>query len=541
VIEPPCPHSIAPVLALHGITKAFPGCLANESVDLLLHAGEIHALLGENGAGKSTLVKILTGVLRPDSGRILWDGTPVRLRRPADAQRLGIGAVYQQFTLFETLTVAENVALGLGANWTLSALRRTIPEVAHAYGMYLDPDQPVYTLSVGEQQRLELVRCLLAKPRLLILDEPTAVLTPQEAEALFITLRKIAGEGHALLYISHKLGEIRALCHRATILRAGRVVAEVDPRQETSASLATAMLGDAPPTLSHRREATASNRPPLLTVHALSTDSDDPFDVNLQSLGFEVRAGEIFGIIGVAGNGQRELLAALSGEWRSADPGTIRIGGIPAGGFGPHHRRSLGLSVVPDDRLGQGTVPDMDLTGNSLLTSFRRQSFVKTWIVRFTALKSFARSILIRFNVVAKGPQTRAAALSGGNLQKFIVGREILQQPKILIAAAPTWGLDAGATGVIQQGLIDLARSGAAVVLITPDMDEVFTLSDRIAVLAKGRLSTALPSAQWTIEDVGLLMLGDDSAKPDDGRRWTFAPEIDRPVTGPEKPPHAAT
>ena len=495
-----------PRLALRGITKRFPGCLANDSVDLVLQPGEIHALLGENGAGKSTLVKMIYGVLHADAGSLLWEGREVNIPDPAGARRLGIGMVFQHFSLFDTLTVTENISLGLDDPEPMKELAERVRAVSERYGLALDPERHVHNLSVGERQRVEIVRCLLQNPKLLIMDEPTSVLTPQEVERLFGTLRRLAAEGCTILYISHKLEEIRELCDRATVLRGGRVVGDCDPRKETARSLAEMMIGS---------ELATPIRPPearvgasRLQVRNLSTHSPDPFATNLKSVSFEVRAGEIMGIAGVAGNGQAELMAALSGEQPVADSDALSIDGRPVGRLGPRARRRLGLAFVPEERLGRGAVPEMSLADNALLSGYAREPLVRSGMVQHGRARAYAERIIVAFNVVASGHRAEARSLSGGNLQKFIIGREILQKPGLLIVGQPTWGVDAGAAAAIHKALIELARGGAAVLVISQDLDELFVLSDRIAVLFHGRLSDSRPTHQTSVEEIGLLMGG---------------------------------
>ncbi|AWJ90132.1 ABC transporter ATP-binding protein [Azospirillum baldaniorum] len=508
-------------LELRGITKRFPGCLANDQVDLVLRPGEIHALLGENGAGKSTLVKIIYGVLHADAGRIQWNGHDTHIPDPAGARRLGIGMVFQHFSLFDTLTVAENISLGLDQPGPIDALSARIAEVSERYGLSLDPRRHVHNLSVGERQRVEIVRCLLQDPKLLIMDEPTSVLTPQEATRLFETLRRLAAEGCTILYISHKLEEIRALCDTATVLRGGRVVGSCDPRRETARSLAEMMIGTelSTPERLPQGEAGAAK----LQVRHLSTTSDNPFATNLKDVSFEVRAGEILGIAGVAGNGQAELMAALSGEALVPDPASVAIEGRPAGHLGPRERRLLGLAFVPEERLGRGAVPELSLSENALLSGYAREPLVRSGLVHFGRARSYAERIIGAFNVVTHGHRAEARSLSGGNLQKFIIGREILQKPRLLVVGQPTWGVDAGAAAAIHRALIDLARAGAAVLVISQDLDELFVLSDRIAVLFHGHLSESRPTHHTSVEEIGLLMGGLFNHPPDED-------EVDRAV-----------
>jgi simple sugar transport system ATP-binding protein len=495
-----------PRLELRQITKQFPGVLANDRVDLKVMPGEIHALLGENGAGKSTLVKQIYGVLHPDSGEILWEGRPVHIADPHAARALGIGMVFQHFSLFEAMSVLENVALGVDGVTDLGALGRRVREVSEQYGLPLDPGRDVWSLSVGERQRIEIVRALLQDPKLLIMDEPTSVLTPQEVDKLFETLRQLAAEGRSILYISHKLDEIKALCHTATILRGGKWVAACDPKQETARSMAALMVGTQvkPPS---RATGGAVGRP-RLEVRGLSLKSPRAHGIDLKDVTLEVRAGEVLGIAGVAGNGQAELLAALSGEILVEPPDAIRVDDRPVGQLGPRARRDLGLCYVPEERNGHGAVGDMSLSDNAFLSAYRRKGFLAGGLIRRGDVDRYAAEVIQQFNVKTPGIATLAKSLSGGNLQKFIMGREILQDPGVMIAAQPTWGVDAGAAALIHQALLDLATRGTAVLVVSQDLDELLAISDRLAVINVGKLSAAYPVAEVTIEQIGLLMGG---------------------------------
>jgi general nucleoside transport system ATP-binding protein len=498
----------SPLLKTQGLVKRFGALVANDRVDLAVRAGEVHALLGENGAGKSTLVKMLYGLLQPDAGHILWEGRPVMMTEPRCARQLGIGMVFQHFSLFDAMTVAENIALGLdGSPRDIRTLRRRIREVAEKYGLALDPGRYVYDLSVGERQRLEIVRCLLQAPRLLIMDEPTSVLTPQETERLFATLQQLAHEGCAILYISHKLEEIRALCDRATIMRAGKVVTTCDPKDTTARGLAHLMIGSEFRTVT-RRVPQASSHQIGLEVTGLTLAPDAAHGIGLAGVSFAVAAGEILGIAGVAGNGQGELVAALSGERLAARGDQIWIAGQCAGRLGPTRRRALGLSVVPEERHGHGAVLELSLTDNVFLTGRARMPLVRRGFLQSGVARHFAAQVIAAFGVQCAGPNAPAGSLSGGNLQKFIIGREIMQQPGVLVVAQPTWGLDAAAVATVQQSLIDLAQNGCAVVLISQDLDELLTLSDRIAVIHGGRLSAARPTDALSVDAIGLMMGG---------------------------------
>jgi len=494
-------------LELTGISKQYPAVRANDGVSLAVHPGEIHAVLGENGAGKSTLMKIIYGAVQPDEGRIAFDGKPVSVKSPAEARALGISMVYQHFSLFDTLTAAENVWLGLDKSLTLPQVTARIGEVAAAYGLDVDPARPVHSLSVGERQRVEIVRALLTKPSLLILDEPTSVLTPQAVDKLFVTLRKLAEGGCSILYISHKLDEIRALCQRCTVLRGGKVTGEVDPRTQSNAELSRLMIGSEPPPLQHR----ASNAGAVvLAVKDLSLPRPSPFGMDLHGVVLEVRAGEIVGIAGVSGNGQQELMAALSGEDPRAAPGGITLSGHDIARASPRARRRLGLHFVPEERLGRGAVPTLSLAQNTLLT--RTEAVGRAWWqcgwIATRRVHRLAEELIARFHVRAGGAGAAAKSLSGGNLQKFIVGREISASPKLLIVSQPTWGVDVGAAAQIRAELLALRDAGCALLVVSEELDELFEISDRLRVMAKGRLSPAIPVAEATVEQIGEWMSG---------------------------------
>ena len=495
-----------PLLRAIGITKRYGSLVANDSIDLDLYAGEIHALLGENGAGKSTLVKIIDGLIQPDAGELQWLGEPAVLAGPAAARALGIGMVFQHFSLFDNLTVAENVALGLDGSESFAAISARLAQLSRDYGLPLDPRREVWRLSVGERQRIEIVRMLMQNPRLLILDEPTAVLTPQEADQLFVVLRRLREEGRAVLYISHKLDEVKRLCDKATVLRAGRKVATCDPRQETAASLARMMVGADIGEV--RAIAGRSPGVPRLAVHNLSLSSDDPHGVSLRKVSLDVRGGEIVGIGGVAGNGQDELFAALSGERLSDRNNAVTIEGRNAGRLSITQRRRLGAAFVPEERLGHGTAPRMKLSENALLTGYAADDMVRRGFVDRSKMLAAVDEATARFDVRKGKRDPEAVSLSGGNLQKFMVGREILRAPGVLVVSQPTWGVDAGAAAVIRQALIDLAAAGAAILVISQDLDELLEIADRIAVIFHGRLSPPIGRGEATRERLGLLMGG---------------------------------
>ncbi len=493
-------------LELTGITKRFPGVLANDNVGFSVKPGEIHALLGENGAGKSTLVKMIYGIMQPDAGEIRWDGQRISVPNPKVARKLGIGMVFQHFSLFEAMTVLENIALGMDAKIPARELESRILAVMGQYGLKLEPHRIVSTLSVGERQRIEIVRALLLNPKLLIMDEPTSVLTPQEVEQLFAVLRKLAEEGCSILYISHKLHEIKALCDTATILRGGQLVDTCDPAVETSRSMAEKMIGGSLKDISRvaGREFGATK----LAVKAMSLAADGPFGTALSDISFNVRAGEIFGVAGVAGNGQNALLLALSGEATNADPASVTVDGVAVGHMQARARRGHGMGSVPEERNGHAAVPIFTLADNAVLTARDRLGMVRAGLIDAKAARTYAGEVIEAFSVKATGPGAMAESLSGGNLQKYIMGREILQKPRVLVVSQPTWGVDAGAAAAIHQALVDLAATGSAIVVISQDLDELLSLCDTMAVINGGRLSRPMAVADAKIDEIGLLMGG---------------------------------
>jgi simple sugar transport system ATP-binding protein len=495
------------LLDARGLTKRFGDILANDRVDLVINKGEIHALLGENGAGKSTLVKMFYGSLEPDGGEIRWDGRRVDIDNPAAARDLGIGMVFQHFSLFEALNVVENIALALPNPGNMAELARRIETVSRDYGLPLNPYDVVADLPVGIRQRIEIVRCLLQEPRLIIMDEPTSVLTPQEADQLFLTLERLAGEGCAVLYISHRLEEVKRICHHATILRHGLVVRECDPTKETPASLASMMVG------ADVAAVNASEQKPdvgeiRLGLKGLSARAATPFATALNNIHLDLHSGEVVAIAGVAGNGQGELFDAISGEMPVA-PAMIELDGKPCGSRNITWRRKQNAAFVPEERLGHGAVPGMKLSQNIILTRHSTgDGLVSGGMVATQQASSLEKRIKQNFDVRMSHDDPEARSLSGGNLQKFVVGRELDRKPGVLVVNQPTWGVDAGAAALIRQALIDLARTGSAVLVISQDLDEIFEIADRIAVISRGYLSAAEPAADMTRERVGLLMAG---------------------------------
>jgi general nucleoside transport system ATP-binding protein len=510
--KPETDKSMPPdMLAVRGIVKAFGPLVANDHIDLSVGAGEIHALLGENGAGKSTFVKMLYGSLQPDAGQILWNGNPVVIDSPFAARAIGIGMVFQHFSLFDSLSVADNITLSLDRQLARDDVEEHAARLSAEYGLPLNPRSIVGDLSVGERQRVEIVRCLLQDPKLVILDEPTSVLTPQEADNLFVTLERLRGEGRSILYISHRLEEVKRLCDKATVLRHGKVVASCDPRRETAASLASMMVGTSVSQV--RRDDNAERGDTLLSVKDANMAPASPFAVALRDISLDVHAGEIVGIAGVAGNGQTEFFQMVSGEAPLAASDSIRINGKPVGNLGINPRRAFGAAFVPEERLGHGAVPQLDLAENLLLSRHQsdrvaflgRQPFN---IIRRGIALDATKRICEAMDVRKSGANPDASSLSGGNLQKFIMGRELDRQPSVLVVNQPTWGVDAGAAARIRQALVNLARSGSAVLVISQDLDEIFEISDRIVVMHDGKLSEPIDAADATLEKIGLLMGG---------------------------------
>ena len=493
-----------PLLSITGVTKAYPGVVANSDVSFDIAPGEIHALLGENGAGKSTLVKMIYGLVRPDSGQMRWNGAPHEPSTPNEARSTGVAMVFQHFSLFDALNVAENVALGMENPPPMRELAGRISQVSEEYGLPLDPARLVGDLSAGERQRVEIIRCLLQDPKLLIMDEPTSVLTPQEVDILFQTLRQLSAEGTAILYISHKLEEIRALCDGATILRLGKVVGSCTPAEKTARELAEMMVGETLMTPSREAGTFAEV---AVEMTDLSVQSSNPFGTSLKNVSLSVRRGEVVGIGGVAGNGQDELLAALSGEAPSA-PEAVKMNGQPVGHLGPNERRAMGLLAAPEERLGHAAAPDMSLVENAALTGTIREHLADNGFISWAKTRAFADKIIAEFDVRTPDANNAARSLSGGNLQKFVIGREILQSPEVLVVNQPTWGVDASAAASIRQALLDLAEKGAAVICISQDLDELMEISDRFAALNEGRLSEPKPTKGLSVDEIGLMMGG---------------------------------
>lgn len=496
----------APLLETRNISKAFGDVVANREVDFKVAPGQIHALLGENGAGKSTLMKIICGLQQPDSGEILWKGETCTIANPKSARAIGIGMVHQHFALFDGLSVTENIAFSIDGAVQGKALENQIMQLAERYGLTVEPRKSVFELSAGEKQRIEILRALLLNPELLILDEPTSVLTPQEADQLFDTVRKLADNGHGIVFISHKLKEVKALCDAATVLRGGSVVGTFDPREQSTEAIAELMLGSRD--IRTHKQAKHAGEQRLQVSRLVHSDNDQTLRIE----DMQVRAGEIFGIAGVAGNGQELLYSLLSGEITTSVDSSIVIDNTPAGTMSPNDRRGLGMMFVPEERLGHAAVPQLDLNENVLLSNVSNRRASNKGIVSSRYLSDTADHITRDFDVRHAGNKLAAKNLSGGNLQKFVVGREIIKNPSILIINQPTWGVDAISAMRIREALLALAANGSAIVVISQDLDELLEISDLLAVLHHGTLSHAKPVEEWNIEQLGLAMTGSTEA-----------------------------
>ncbi len=496
---------------MRGITKRFPGVVANDGVDFEAAVGEVHALLGENGAGKSTLSNILTGLYRPDEGEILLYGEPVRFETPREALDAGIGMVHQHFRLVEPFTVAENIALvehgrkGEGAfRIDPGRIARRVSELSERYSLKVDPSARIWQLSLGEQQRVEILKALYRDARILILDEPTAVLTPQEAEALFVTLREMVAEGRTVIFISHKLNEVTAVSSRVTVLRGGKSVATVATDEATPRSLATLMVGH------ELREASRELRPApgevvleLDRIRALGSRGEEA----VRGVSLSVAAGEIVAIAGVAGNGQRELAETIAGL-RPPLEGWVKVGGAPVRPGDPRAALEAGIAFVPEDRLRTGAAPGLSIASNLVLRSYREPSVSRGPLLLLARIRERALELIDRYRIAAPGPASPARVLSGGNLQKVVLAREFSGSPKVVIAASPTQGLDVGATETVRSYLSEAAKEGAAVLVFSEDLDEILELADRIAVIYEGTLVGQVPAASASVQELGLMMAG---------------------------------
>tara|TARA_B100000029_G_C17543054_1_gene947414 strand:+ start:323 stop:1855 length:1533 start_codon:yes stop_codon:yes gene_type:complete len=487
-------------------SKSFGTFQANKNVNFSIKEGEIHALLGENGAGKSTFVKIIYGLLTPDEGKIFWKGNEVVIQGPKHARAMGIGMVFQHFSLFEALTVLENISLALPGDRKLNELNQEIKELSIEYGLEIDPSARIYNLSVGEQQRVEIIRCLLQNPDLLIMDEPTSVLTPQEINQLFDVLRKLSEKGCAILFITHKLEEVRSLTSKATVLRRGENVGTVDTMKHTAKSFAKMMVGHEVKEINTKKK--VKNIHKIFSLNSLNRKPQTQFSTELKNIQLDAYGGEILGIAGIAGNGQKELMESLIGEYRSKSPKEILFNEQDISLLGPDQRRNLGMAFIPEERIGRAAIPNIKLSENFLLTDHVDKNSIQFGIINYKYALEKSSKIVNEFDVRIPKPNPFANALSGGNLQKFIVGREISRDPKLLIANQPTWGVDIGAALAIRKAIINVAEKGSAVILISQDLEEIFLISDKIAVINSGQISKPFYKDDISIEDVGLLMGG---------------------------------
>ncbi len=508
----PSGHPRIDHMEMRGITKRFPGVLASDRVDFDVRSGEVHALLGENGAGKSTLMKILYGLYQPDEGEIRLNGQVVSIQSPADAIHNGIGMIHQHFMLVPTLTVTENVALGLkssrGLRTDLDRVKARIEELADLYGLHVDPDCLVWQLSVGQQQRVEIIKALYRGAALLILDEPTAVLTPQEVDEFFLTLEQMKKDGHGLVFISHKLHEVIQLCERVTVLRDGRSIGTTAVKGTTKQQLAEMMvgrpLGNQPPKKAQQAHEVR------LSVRNVEAQNDRDRQA-LRGVTFDVHGGEIVGLAGVSGNGQRTLAEVIAGL-RPATQGEIVLGGRVVTGQSPRQMMALGLSYIPEERMRDGMIREFTVAENLILREFDQPPYARSGFLNRAAIQRSSRELVNSYNVKTPSLETPAKSLSGGNIQKIILAREISRRPQVIVAAQPTRGLDIGATEYVHARLLEQREQGTATLLISEDLDEILALSDRILVIFEGRIMGDVPRAEATAEKLGLLMAGVEQA-----------------------------
>ena len=504
----------ASAVAALGITKRFPGVVANDDVTFEVRVGEVHALLGENGAGKTTLSNVLTGLYRPDEGTITIDGRETVFDSPRAAIDAGIGMVHQHFRLIPTFSVTENIVLGAdaphrGPLLDLRAAEDRIAELAERFSMPVDPRAAIWQLSVGEQQRVEILKVLYRDARVLIMDEPTAVLTPPEADALVVTLRSMAAQGRSIIFISHKLGEVTSVADRITILRDGRSIATVDAEGSTRQSLAALMVGrevERVERVERRTSLSSANAASVMRISGLCADGDRG-RAALHDVDLDVRAGEIFGIAGVAGNGQRELVEVIAGL-RDRTSGDIEVDGERMHRPDARHPIRLGVAYVPQDRMGTGLAPDLSIAENLILKRYRRPPVARPPFIRSSVVDSEADDLMQRFDVRAPSSQTPTRRLSGGNVQKVLLAREMSGAPKVLVIASPTQGLDIGAVATVHRLLLDAAESGVGILLVSEDLDEVMALCDRIGVMYEGRILRVIDAEDADVAEIGQLMGG---------------------------------
>jgi len=490
-------------LKISNVTKIYPGCVANDNVSLEFNSGKIYALLGENGAGKSTLVKILSGVIIPDEGKIYLNKNNLKLNSPLDAKKNDIGMVFQHFNLFETLSVFENLIID--SDEQRESLREKIDSIMKKYNFSIDLDIPVLNLSAGQKQKVEIIRCLIRNPKVLIMDEPTSVLTEQETSELFLSLKKFSEEGILIIYITHKLKEVMQLCDEVAVMRRGKLVSVSEIKNENIESLANKMVGQNLKTIKKKKAKTSSDQ--LIKITNLNFTSEDPFETNLMDINFSVNRGECLGIAGISGNGQSELFQVLSGEIIS-DKNCIEFNNNYIGDLNPQERREYLMAFSPEDRLEQAAIPQMKIFENVALNNFKSSNFFNNGLINENKIKEHSKKIISDFNVNTDNIELKSQFLSGGNLQKLIIGRELITSPDLLICFNPTWGLDVGAINYIHETLIKINEQNKSIILISTDTDELLKLSDKISVIHKGKLSKIMNAEEVTSEKLGILMGG---------------------------------
>ena len=491
-------------LKISKVTKIYPGCIANKNVSLEFKSGKIYALLGENGAGKSTLVKILSGVIRPDEGQIFLNNKILKLNSPIDAKKNNIGMVFQHFNLFETLSVFENLIID--SNETRENLRKKIISIMEKYNFSIDLDIPVLNLSAGQKQKVEIIRCLIRSPEVLIMDEPTSVLTEQETIELFSSLKQFSEEGILIIYITHKLKEVMSLCDEVAVMRKGELVSISKIVDEKIETLANKMVGQNLKTIKKKKLSIASSDQ-LIKITNLNFKSEDPFETNLEEINFIVNRGECLGIAGISGNGQSELFQILSGEIISEN-NSIILNNNPIGNLNPQQRREYLMAFSPEDRMTQAAIPQMKIFENVALNNFKYSNFFNNGLINENKIKEHSKKIISDFNVNTDNIELKSQFLSGGNLQKLIIGRELITSPDLLICFNPTWGLDVGAINYIHETLIKINEQNKSIILISTDTDELLKLSDKISVIHKGKLSKIMNADEVTSEKLGILMGG---------------------------------
>ena len=490
-------------LKISNVTKIYPGCVANDDVSLEFNSGKIYALLGENGAGKSTLVKILSGVVIPDEGKIYLNKNILKLNSPSDAKKNDIGMVFQHFNLFETLSVFENLIID--SDEQRESLREKIDTIMKKYNFSIDLDIPVLNLSAGQKQKVEIIRCLIRSPKVLIMDEPTSVLTEQETSELFLSLKKFSEEGILIIYITHKLKEVMQLCDEVAVMRRGKLVSVSEIKNENIESLANKMVGQNLKTIKKKKAKTSSDQ--LIKITNLNFTSEDPFETNLMDINFSVNRGECLGIAGISGNGQSELFQVLSGEIIS-EKNSIEFNNNYIGDLSPQERREYLMAFSPEDRLEQAAIPQMKIFENVALNNFKSSNFFNNGLINENKIKEHSKKIISDFNVNTDNIELKSQFLSGGNLQKLIIGRELITSPDLLICFNPTWGLDVGAINYIHETLIKINEQNKSIILISTDTDELLKLSDKISVIHKGKLSKIMNAEEVTSEKLGILMGG---------------------------------